>query len=934
MERNVLKRTLHPTLDERLKRYVGLVDFTTPVMQGLIREMNEAFLDLEHERRTVSQTLEMTSRELKDVNLRVRNESENRLRTLSNFFERTMDLQEGLTFRFRRIANRLQSTLFRGRLLERLGLPATQAEGRFIEEFLPSQIRQVMEPHLWQALDGRPGAFELTTPDGSAVFLIRVHPVTEEGESPEVIGVSVDITDYKRAEREVRESEGRLKLTLDNLQAGVLLIDTRSRMIHDVNPAALRMLGLPRDDVVGRICHEFICPAGQGQCPVADLGGEIDSAERTLTRADSTQIPVLHTVASLVFHGRDYLLETFVDISDRKKMEEDLRQVNEALSRRSGELEYNQTLMLSMVEDLEQSRHSIEQSNAELQVAMERVRQLAVRAEAASRAKSEFLANMSHEIRTPMNAVIGLTGLLLQTGMNEEQREYVQTISASGEALLTLLNDILDYSKIEAGKMPVLAEEFDVLRLVEGTADLMIERASSKGLELMTEVDPRIPLRLKGDAGRIRQVLLNLLSNALKFTEQGEVVVRLSPAGPVGRRTALRFEVIDTGIGIAAEAQRGLFEAFSQVDGSYARRYGGTGLGLAISRRFIELMGGRIGVESAPGRGSKFWFELALDTVSAPSAEPPPAAASLRGRRAVVAIQNAALRAIMERQLAAWGIATAGCGDTAAVLALLKNRPDGTDAPDLLVADLEAREAGGAAAWIIGLRGEGGCPDLPVVLIATVGQARLLDALLAQGRARVIVKPEKQAALLDAMAAACAAAHRPAAVPTPTAARALPSPDDGRKATRLLLVEDNPVNLKVILKQLSKLGYAAAQSVGNGREALDAVCRSTYDLVLMDCQMPEMDGYEATRRIRQLEARGEGPAALPGAPRHVPIIAMTAHALTGDREKCIESGMDDYMTKPIRIEVLAQVLEKWTSKGARPAGRDAELLIAHADTAR
>ena len=797
-----------------------------------------------------------------------------------------------------------------------------------------------------------------------------------------------------RSQLNLRQSASLQNLLLKNIDAGVVIIDVKTHIIERVNKKGIELFGSTEQQIVGLICHKFICPAEEGKCPVTDLGQDVDKSERFLLRSDGSHLPILKSVRRILIDGEEKLLETFVDITERKLAEDALQvtrdylstlleyanapiivwdtefkitQFNKAFERLTGRMaadvlglgldwiflsaarfQYVVAPYESIIENKRQSSLNYtystkdtrwETEEIEIQAADNTIHTLLWNsamiyaadgktlvatiaqgqditdrkryereleqardsAEAANRAKSEFLANMSHEIRTPMNAIIGMAELLMETSLNPEQTKYVEVFKNAGDNLLNIINDILDLSKIEAGQTDITSANFNLEDLIEQTCEAMSLRANEKGLEFIYRIHPDIPVNVNGDPVRLRQVIVNLIGNAIKFTEKGEVVleVREDTAAPDPDQVRLLFSVRDSGIGIKREKLEAIFEKFTQADSSITRKYGGTGLGLAISKRLVDLMGGDLRVESEPGKGSRFYFVLPLllqkDNKDERNEVSP---VNLRGLKVLIIDDNATNRMILTEMLSGLGCTVGQAGSGESGISELRNeqllgRPYGLLILDYRMPDLDGLEVSER------IRGDAALKDIPIVML-TSDLTYSISAKIQELRiAACLTKPVRRSELKNVILEALGDNQAAAKEKHPSVAKLPEAPG----SCHLLLVEDSEDNRLLIHSFLKKYPSYTVDSAEDGLSGLNQFKESKYDLVLMDMQMPVMDGYTATKEIRKWEQQN--------GLKPTPVVALTAYALKEEIQKSLDAGCDAHMTKPIKKAILLETIGRY-----------------------
>ena len=723
-----------------------------------------------------------------------------------------------------------------------LGYEPESLIGRHYTELIHEQLKAETVGHYRAQHQSSTTYFEVSAvaADGRCVWL---------GQSVQTVIVAGDVAGFRAIARNItprKIAEARFDVFMNNSPASAFMKQSDGRYVY-ANDLMQRLFAEPGTSVIGRSDADLL---------PSRLAATVRETDEDVL-ANHRSVQVIESVPAAQGSERQWLVHKFpvrdpdgatyvggiaVDISDRVALELELAAARDA-------------------------------------------------ALVSARQKSQFLANMSHEIRTPMNGVMGLLGLLLDSNLDPDQRDLAETARSSAESLLTIINDILDFSKIEAGKLSFEVADFEVQNVCESTLDLLADAARKKSLEIGLVLDPDIPSVLRGDSGRLRQVLLNLMGNAIKFTDHGGVMLQVEGDPQAGDATTLRFRITDDGIGMTEQTLQQLFKPFSQGDDSTTRRFGGTGLGLAISKQLVQMMDGEIGVLSEPGCGSTFWFTARFRNGTNTKTRP---ARHRDARRVLVVEDSTTSRHIMGLQLATWGVPNDAADDGLAAMAMLRDAKAAGRPYGLVISDVHMPGIDGLAlARLVRDQDKFGAPRF----VLMTGDRTPFDAATVSqiGITTLLRKPVKQQQLFSAVFDDSPAERRVPQMPAATTPPAVPA------RRRILVADDNVVNQKVALRQLRKLGFAA-EAVGNGLEALDALGRIAYDLVLMDCQMPEMDGYEATAEIRRRDR---------DAKRHTRIVALTASASESDREACLAAGMDDFIPKPVRIDDLSAALLRW-----------------------
>jgi PAS domain S-box-containing protein len=870
---------MHPLLKRQLKR-LGLTDPKIPLSSGnwsqLLERISHTYIEADQGRELLERSLALSSKEMQQLYDNLRQTSEHRLQ---NIQEKNQNLIENALDGIIGINAEGIITIWNPQAAKIFGWSPYAALGKDLAEtIIPPSFREAHRQGLKRFNESRQG-----TIINQRIELMALHhegrefpievaliPIFEDT-TYEFIAFVRDISESKQTELALRTSEERFRKIFSQSNDAIFLINPEQGTILDVNSKASAMLGYSKTELLQTSISQ-IHPTEMDLLQsffkkvLQEGHGWTDQLTCTTKSGNCLLAEISASVMSIA--DKTSLVALVRDITQRKEAEQALRQAKNA-------------------------------------------------AEQAAKAKSEFLATMSHEIRTPMNGIIGMTGLLLNTELTSQQHQFAETVKKSGEALLTIINDILDFSKIESGKLDFETIDFDLRVAMEDTLDLIAEKAGSANLELVGCVDSPVPTALRGDPGRFRQVLLNLISNAIKFTKEGEVTVRIALLEETSEAATIKVRVQDTGIGIDPLAQQSIFQPFQQADNSTTRQFGGTGLGLAICKKFVERMGGTIGVESQVGQGSTFWFTAQLfKQPQAPSVLPNK---DLQGLRICCIDDHPVNRQLLEEYTKTWGMSPTSASTPAEALGLIQRAHERKEPFHIAIIDMEMPGMDGMAlAREIKVNPQ--LAEIRLLLLSSLGQRIDAKEAKAAGFLGYLTKPIRQTVLkhsLETIMGLKTGNLQHSDTPIVTPFSSLESEKTGRYP--ILVVDDHQVNQQLAVLLIERLGYRT-DIAANGQEAVEACSTNSYSLVFMDCHMPVMDGYDATKKIREMESmkreakEKDSPDPLPLTPDgtlHVPIIAMTANALSGDREKCLQAGMDDYLPKPIRPDGLTQILEKW-----------------------
>lgn len=814
---------------------------------GDLKNMFISYIPIEIEGKRFIQSVHIDMSNQKKIEVALK-ESEERYRTIIDM------IPEGIIIADRGIVHFVNNVY-----LKMMGLSeSVDITGKHISEVLKhvsaeGEDQEVMTEEVDSNIPRNNFVLKFIFPDKRRLFCRIYSTRIEYMGKPVILNVLHDITKEKETEEELISREKRFRDMVENSKDAIFITDFEDNII-EANRYACESLGYTREELLSISMNEIdvsVVPEKNIKVLENLIPGVPLTSEGIHRRKDGTTFPIEVRLSLFESGDRKLICGMVRDITERKLVEEKLKDAIKT-------------------------------------------------AEEASQYKSEFLANMSHEIRTPMNGVIGMAGLMLDTPLNSEQKEYLDTIKKSADSLLSIINDILDFSKIEAGRLDLEILDFNLRNAIGEIMDLPSVNAHEKGLEFSYYIEPDIPSLIKGDPGRLRQILVNLINNAVKFTEYGEVTISLLLENETDSDITVRFEVKDTGIGISQNDAKKLFQSFQQVDASTTRKYGGTGLGLSISKRLAEMMGGKVGVESEPAKGSTFWFTAVFEKQPNAREDDQVIPDDIKDKRLLIVDDSNTNLKILGGYLAAWSINYDEAQSAEVALKLIKAVSKVGAPYDLIITDMHMPGMDGMEMGKI-IRADQALKDVKMIMFTSRGIRGDYTAMRKVGFDAYLIKPVRRSQLYDCIIAVLAQKKRKDETEEKPLITRHTIIDDKLKKAKILIAEDNIINQKLALRLLEKFGYQA-DAVVNGREAINALEIIKYDIVLMDIQMPVMDGYEATRKIRD-----------PGSKvlnHDVKIIALTAHAMKGDREKCLENGMDDYVIKPINPNELYSVIDK------------------------